>query len=48
MSKKKKKIISNKERNRRMNQAINPAVYLDGEGGSFRMHKKAKNTYQIY
>lgn len=44
----KKKGISLKEKQRREEQSIPNTLYRDGNGGTFRMHKKAKNAYRIY
>lgn len=46
---KKHKLISPKELKRREQQSLgNSPLYLDGNGGTFRMHKNSKNSYRIY
>lgn len=46
---KKRKVASPKEKKRREEQSLgNAPLYLDGKGGTFRMHKNSKNSYRIY
>lgn len=46
---KKRKPISPKELKRRERQSLgNTPLHLDGNSGTFRMHKNSKNSYRIY